>query len=77
MSSEERTPASAVVDALTDRITDLEVRIAFQDQTVAALDEVVRQFAVRVEALERDLRRVEAQAATHAAVAGNPATIGG
>jgi uncharacterized coiled-coil protein SlyX len=39
--------------ALEDRVTELEVRIAYQDQVIAALDEVVREFAARVEQLEK------------------------
>ena len=79
MSPEERSPSGpdATTEQLSERLTDLEVRVAYQDRTLLALDEVVRQLALRVEVLERDLRRLEAQAATDAAVAGNPAQIGG
>ncbi len=35
-----------------DRIAELEIRIAFQGKLVAQLDEVVREFADRVELLE-------------------------
>ena len=35
------------------RLTDLEVRLAYQDKIIASLDEVVRDFAARVERLER------------------------
>lgn len=41
--------------ALERRVIDLEVRAAFQAATIEALDGVVREFAARVEALERDL----------------------
>jgi len=40
---------------LTERITDLEVRVAYQDRIIGALDEVVRGFTARVETLEREL----------------------
>lgn len=36
-----------------DRITELEVRIMHQDEEIAALDKVVREFAERVIELER------------------------
>lgn len=38
------------------RIVDLEIRLTHQDQTIQALDEVVRTFAARVEELERQVR---------------------
>ena len=47
-------------DDLRERLTDLEVRLAYQDRTVAALDEVVRELAGKVAALEADLRRMRA-----------------
>ena len=37
------------------RITDLEVRVAYQDKVILDLDEVVRTFTKRVEALETEL----------------------
>jgi uncharacterized coiled-coil protein SlyX len=40
---------------LETRIIDLEVRVAFQAQTIETLDEVVRNFTARVEGLERRL----------------------
>ena len=40
---------------MDERIVELEVRIAHQDQVIAALDEVVRAFTARVERLEREL----------------------
>lgn len=40
---------------LETRIIDLEVRLAFQAQTIETLDEVVRNFTARVESLERRL----------------------
>jgi len=53
-------PAS---DELADRLTDLEVRLAYQDRTLAALDEVVRELARRVGVLETDLRRLSERTA--------------
>ena len=49
----------AAPDDLTDRLTDLEVRVAYQDRTIVALDDTVRELLTRVETLERDLRRLE------------------
>ena len=37
------------------RLTELESRVAFQDETIRNLDEVVRVFSNRVERLERRL----------------------
>ena len=42
------------------RVIDLEVGIAFQARTIEALDAVVREFAARVEALERRLTELTA-----------------
>jgi uncharacterized coiled-coil protein SlyX len=41
--------------SVDDRLTDLEIRFAYQSQVIATLDEVVREFATRVEQLERQL----------------------
>ncbi len=38
---------------MEERIMELESRVAFQDQTIRSLDEVVRLFSNRVERLER------------------------
>lgn len=38
---------------MEERITELESRVAFQDQTIRNLDDVVRLFSDRVERLER------------------------
>lgn len=40
---------------LVRRVIDLEVRAAFQAQTIEALDGVLREFAARVEVLERQV----------------------
>lgn len=42
--------------AMDDRIVELEVRTAYQDKTIADLDEVIRTFTERVVVLERELR---------------------
>lgn len=42
------------------RITELEVRIAYQDDVIRQLDEVVRDFAARVEVLERRVAELAA-----------------
>ncbi len=41
------------------RIAELEARLAFQDQLCAQLDEVVREFAERVESLELQVRELK------------------
>lgn len=41
--------------SLEKRIVDLEVRAAFQEKLIAQLDEVLREFADRVERLEAQL----------------------
>lgn len=49
-------------EALERRVVDLEVQVAFQARTIEALDEVVRQFAGRVEVLQRELKALQALA---------------
>ena len=43
---------------MDERLTELEVRVAYQDRLIAELDEVVRGFTTRVEELERELQRL-------------------
>jgi SlyX protein len=45
---------------LAERITDLEVKVAFQDRLIASLDDVVRRFSARVERLEQELVELRA-----------------
>jgi uncharacterized coiled-coil protein SlyX len=45
----------AADDALTERVLDLEIRSAYQERTIEALDAVIRDFTRRVELLESAL----------------------
>ncbi len=45
-------------ESLADAVIELEIRIAYQDRTVAALDENVRQLHARVDTLEAALREL-------------------
>ena len=56
MSDAHRDPSDVPArEELERRVVDLEIRAAFQTRTIEALDAVVREFAGRVEALERTL----------------------
>ncbi len=46
------------IDELADRVMDLEVRLAYQDKTIATLDNVVRALADKVDHLSAELRQV-------------------
>ena len=39
-----------------ERIVDLEIRAAYQEKQIAQLDEVLCEFAARIEALERQVK---------------------
>lgn len=54
--------ASVVDDDAVERLTDLEVRVAYQDRMVAALDEVVRELAARLGRAEAELAKLRAGA---------------
>ena len=41
---------------MDDRLETLEVKVAFQEHTIAQLDEVVRELAEKVEVLQEQLR---------------------
>lgn len=43
---------------MSERVVELEVRVAYQERLIAELDEVVRAFADRVQALEREVARL-------------------
>ncbi|HVV82763.1 MAG TPA: SlyX family protein [Kofleriaceae bacterium] len=54
---------AADVATLAEHVTDLEVRLAYQDRALAALDEVVRTLFARLEAVEQELRELRQGAA--------------
>ncbi len=41
-----------------ERVTDLEIKIAYQEQVIESLSSVVREFALRVERLERRVDQI-------------------
>ena len=47
------------LDNLDERLVDLEVRAAFQERTIAALDDVLRALMTRVDALSRKVEELE------------------
>ena len=49
------TGSSATEPGDTERLTDLEIRLAYQDDTIEQLNDVVTQLAARVDLLERAL----------------------
>jgi uncharacterized coiled-coil protein SlyX len=55
-------------DPLVDTVTDLEIRIAYQDRTIATLDEVVQLLHKRVERLEQELVDLRSTVTTAAAI---------
>lgn len=53
------------------RLTELEVQAAYRDRAVADLDEVVREFTAKIQAMERELETLR-QAVTTAVGDGQP-----
>jgi uncharacterized coiled-coil protein SlyX len=49
-----------MADELSERLIDAEVRLAYQDRTITALDDAVRELARRVAALEAQLAALRA-----------------
>lgn len=47
------------VESVDERLLDMEVRIAYQDRLVRELDALVRQFADRLDAAERELKTLK------------------
>jgi SlyX protein len=45
---------------MDDRLVELEIRVAYQEKTIAELDAVVREFAERTAKLERELAELRA-----------------
>ncbi len=48
-------------DTLATRLDDLEVRYAFQEETIRQLDEVIRDMSTQVERLKSELKSVREQ----------------
>jgi len=42
-----------------ERLTDLEIKVAYQDKLIADLEALVRSFGVRLEELSRDLKQLK------------------
>ena len=51
-----------MAETLAESVTDLEIRVAYQDRTLATLDEVVRLLHHRIERLEHELAEVRRNA---------------
>jgi uncharacterized coiled-coil protein SlyX len=48
-----------IVPRMDDRLVDLEIRLAYQDRKIEELDKLVRTFADRLEATERELKELK------------------
>lgn len=48
-------------DTLATRLDDLEVRYAFQDETIRQLDEVIQDMSTQMERLKNELKSVREQ----------------
>jgi len=47
--------------SITKRVEDLEVRFAFQDETIQQLDSVIQEQALQIERLRNELKTVREQ----------------
>ncbi len=61
-------------DTMQERIEELEVHAAFQARTIEELDLVLREFGMRVDRLERELRELRAQLEPPGAASARAAT---
>ncbi|HRC54366.1 MAG: SlyX family protein [Myxococcales bacterium] len=50
---------SSETEPLSERMLDLEIKLAFQDRQVRQLDALVREFSERLEKSERELRELK------------------
>jgi SlyX protein len=44
---------------MEDRLTDLEIKVAYQDKTIADLETLVRGFGVRIDQMARELDQLK------------------
>lgn len=44
---------------MDERLTDLEIKVAYQDKTIADLEALVRGFGVRIDQLVRELEQLK------------------
>lgn len=51
-----------MAESLAETVTDLEIRVAYQDRALAALDEVVQELYRKVDALTAELAEVRRNA---------------
>lgn len=62
----------AVEGCMSDRLTDLEVKVAFQEHTLQQLDDVLRELVDRLERTEKRLSEVEQEHRNSLAPLENP-----
>lgn len=51
--------SGARVRGMDDRLTDLEIKVAYQDKTIADLEALVRGFGVRLDQMTRELEQLK------------------
>ena len=57
------TEQSKYIKKLEERITELEIRYAYQENTIFALDQVIQQYCTETDELKRRLKELEDKAA--------------